>query len=263
MIKRMLIFSLLLFSLILSACAGGTPAAPQAAAPAAQAATQPPAVVEAAASATLDPCLPQYARILAQRVHNHMREFDDASTLAVSLTVDKLPPAIAELQRIRRASQDEPVPACLGKLRDLEVGHMNMVINTLLAMLNGAQASDLQTGIGNARKLHDAYTVEFATVMGLTVVVAPTSTPGPAVTVAPVMVSNPGPSAVNLRDKPDLNGSIVGSYDVNANTVVLGKSADSAWVQIEVPGKPGTNAWLYLQPVKLSGPLDGIPVVAP
>lgn len=148
MIKKMIVLCVLFSTLLLSAC--GAVVTPQ---PTAGSATlEPIAVVEA--SATIDPCAPQYERVLAQRVHNHMREFDDASTLAASLTADKLPSAIAELQRIRRDSQDEPVPSCLGKLKDLQVAHMNMVIDTLLGMLNGAKPEDLQTGISNSRQLH-------------------------------------------------------------------------------------------------------------
>jgi hypothetical protein len=212
--------------------------------------------------------------MIAEKVNSHMREFDDASTLAVSVTADKLPGSIAELQRIRRASQDEPVPAsCLGKLKDLQLGHMNTVINTLLAMLNKAPAADLQTGISNARKLHDAYTVELAKILGITLVAPATSTPGAAATNTPpastsvpaaaITVSNPGPTAVNLRAAPDLAGTVVAVFALNATTPVLGKSADGKWVQVANPDKPAEKAWLYTQPVKLSGPLDAVPVVTP
>jgi hypothetical protein len=164
MVKNGLLISVIFFSLVLSACSGSatpvTPAAP--------------------ATATVDPCLPQYARTIAQKMHSHMREFGDASTLASALTTDKLPSAIAEMQRIRRAAQDEPAPStCLGKLKELEVTHMNVVINIFLAMLNGEKSENLQTGIENARKLNDAYTQELASVLGVTLVPQPTITPTP------------------------------------------------------------------------------------
>lgn len=180
MFKKTLYLYFLFCALILSACG---PSAPQ---PAADAAQPAPFEALAAPTQTIDPCLPEYKRMLAQRVHNHMREFDDASTLAAALTTTQLPGAIADLQRIRRAAQDEPVPsACLGKLKDLQVAHMNMVIDTLLALLNGAQAADLQTGIKNARDLHNAYTLELAVVLDLTVVVPPTATAAPTLSITP------------------------------------------------------------------------------
>ena len=267
MFKKILLLVVLLLSLLLSAC-GGTPATSQAAASPVVPQVAAPVVTQAEAgpTPTIDPCLPQYERILAQRVHNHMREFDDASTLAASLTVDKLPTAIADLQRIRRGAEDEPVPACLGRLKELQVAHMNMVINTLMAMLNGAKAADLQTGIGNARQLHDAYTVELATTLGMTVVIPPTSTPGPALTETPptgATVTNESAALVNMRSKPSLSGNIVAVFPVKVQGAVLGKSTDGAWVQVEVPAKPGTKAWLFLEMVKLTGTLDAVPVVTP
>lgn len=255
MLNKPLYLYVLLCALILSACG------PSAMQPATDTAQPAPTAALIAATQTIDPCLPQYARVLAQRVHNHMREFDDASTLAAALTATQLPGAIADLQRIRRAAQDEPVPsACLGKLKDLQVAHMNKVIDTLLALLNGAQAVDLQIGINDARGLHDAYTLEYAAIMGLSVVTAPTSAPAP---VSAVTVSNPGPSSVNLRVAPDLSSAVVGLFVVNASAVVLAQSTDGKWVQIEIPEKPGENGWLFLQPVTLSGALDSIPVATP
>jgi hypothetical protein len=163
MINKGFLVSVLVFSLVLSACSSSSTATPL-----------------PQATATVDPCLPQYARTIAQKMHSHMREFGDASTLASALTVDKLPSAIAEMQRIRRAAQDEPAPsACLGKLKELEVTHMNVVISIFLAMLNGEKSENLQTGIENARKLNDAYNQELASVLGVTLVPQPTVTPTP------------------------------------------------------------------------------------
>ncbi len=258
MIKKMIVLCVLFSTLLLSACGGVV--TPQ---PAAESATLESTVV-VEASATIDPCAPQYERVLAQRVHKHMREFDDASTLAASLTADKLPSAIAELQRIRRDSQDEPVPSCLGKLKDLQVAHMNMVIDTLLGMLNGAKPEDLQTGISNSRQLHDAYTVELANVLGLTVVANSTAVPVAQTPAAgAVTVSNAGVGPVNMRATPDLNGAIVTALAVNEVAAVLGKSADGTWVQVEVAAQPGTKAWIFLATVTLSGSLDAVPVVTP
>ncbi len=91
MIKKLLCLFILLCALTLSACG---PSAPQAAADS----VQPSAPSEApvnnaplAATQTIDPCQPEYARVLAQRMHNHMREFDDASTLAAALTTTSCP----------------------------------------------------------------------------------------------------------------------------------------------------------------------------
>lgn len=119
-------------------------------------------------SPTPDPCAPPYVQILAQRVHAHMREFDDASTLAASLPVTSLPNAVSEMQRIRRAAEDEMIPSCLEGIRQVQISHMNAVINTFLAMMNGSPAEELQKSITAARSLHDEYITQLAVVLGAT-----------------------------------------------------------------------------------------------
>ncbi len=68
-------------------------------------------------TATSDPCSMPQLETEVQKVHNHMREFDDASALASSLPRDQLSPAVANLQRIRREAEDEEIPGCLTNLR--------------------------------------------------------------------------------------------------------------------------------------------------
>ena len=135
---------------------------------------------------TLDPCvMPQLEKEVG-KVHNHMREFDDASALAGSIPREQLSTSIADLQRIRRQAQDEETPACLAKLKEIEVQHMNTVIETLLAFLRGTDQQTLDQGITLARQQHDQYLLEYARLAGITVVPAtippsgtetPTSTP--------------------------------------------------------------------------------------
>jgi len=119
-----------------------------------------------------------------QEVHSHMREFDDASALAGSIPREQLSASIADLQRIRREAQDEQIPACLTKLQEIQVQHMNTVIETLLAFMRGTDQQTLDQGISLARQQHDQYLLEYARVAGLTVVPAtippiPSATPTP------------------------------------------------------------------------------------
>jgi PBP1b-binding outer membrane lipoprotein LpoB len=134
---------------------------------------------------TSDPCsMPQLEKEV-QEVHNHMREFDDAAALASSLTRDQLSSAVAELQRIRREAEDEQIPGCLTNLRKIQVDHMNTVISTLLAFMKGnVDDQTIQQAIGLARQQHDQYLLEYARVVGLTVVPA-TLPPAPSATPTP------------------------------------------------------------------------------
>ena len=181
-------FVLLILMIFLAGC--GNP-------PATSEVTEVPTEVEVEATSTevtastvepteiSDPCsMPQLEKEV-QEVHNHMREFDDAAALASSLPRDQLSAAVAELQRIRREAEDEQIPGCLINLRKIQVDHMNTVISTLLAFMKGnVDEQTLQQAINLARQQHDQYLLEYARVVGLTVVPA-TLPPAPSATPTP------------------------------------------------------------------------------
>ncbi len=170
----------ILLVLIISACGNAPTSAPATTIP-----TSLPTVTN-----TPDPCAPENIQAEVQKVHKLMREFDDGSTLAASVPTDQLTPVISNLQSIRRDAEDLVVPPCLVKLKTYEVNHMNIVIGTLINLIsyaNGQVSKDvIDQGIALARQEHDNYTIELATVLGLTPVVATpaeiptqTSTPTP------------------------------------------------------------------------------------
>ncbi len=146
-----------IFVLILNSCATASPAEP------------------AAPGATMDSCSPEAITQTVKPIHDLMREFDDASALSSNLPIEQLPEAISNLQRIRRLAQDIAPPACLTTLHGHELAHMNAVIDTLLAFLNGADTSTLNQGLNVAREQHDLYSVELARVLGVTLVPATAS----------------------------------------------------------------------------------------
>jgi hypothetical protein len=136
------------------------------------------------AASTPDPCSLPQLEAEVQNVHRHMREFDDAAILASNVAREELGDSIAELQRIRRAAEDQPIPACLTQLKTFQVQHMNSVISTLIAFMGGTDQQSLDRGIAMAREQHDQYTLELARVLGLTVVAA-TVPPAPSETPTP------------------------------------------------------------------------------
>lgn len=176
----LLIICTLALTIVLAGC-GTTPPTPQAVAATSTKEAQPALPT---ASATPDPCSSALIQAEVQRLHSHMREFDDAALLASNVPREELSSSIAELQRIRRDAEDEPIPACLTDMKTYQVEHMNSVINTLVAFMGGADQQNLDEGIALAREQHDQYTLELARVLGLTVVPAdtagaPSETPTP------------------------------------------------------------------------------------
>jgi len=224
----------------------------------------------ATATPEYDPCASENVPAEVEKVHKIMREFDDTSLLASNTSLDQLNPTILELQRVRRDAEDLSVPSCLTTLKQYQLAHMNTVINTLIGFLSGSDAEVLNKGITTARQQHDQYTLELANLLGLTVVSAPTPaqvqetlppdvTPSPA----PLVITNPGPTTVNLRAGPDLNAENLGILAIGASAAVLGRTADLLWYQIEFPEQPGATAWVYASLVQLSDLTVELPVVEP
>ena len=165
------IFSFVILSIVLAGC--GNPPAPTATRTAATATQEPAAATESpVVSGTPDPCISPQLEEEVQKIHRHMREFDDASILASNMPREQLSDPIADLQRIRREAEDEVIPECLSALKNHQVEHMNSVINTLVAFMGGTTQETLEKGIAAARQQHDDYTLELARLLGLTVVPA-------------------------------------------------------------------------------------------
>ncbi|RPJ26621.1 MAG: hypothetical protein EHM33_10915 [Chloroflexi bacterium] len=161
---------------LLSACGANTPAVDNT-----PSATAIPAIIN---TNTPDPCAPENMEAEVQKIHNYMREFDDASSLAASRPREQLADAIADLQRIRREAEDQFTPHCLGDLKTYQVSHMNSVINTLIAFMGGSEQQLVDQGIALAREQHDQYTLELARLLGLTIEPA---------TVVPLTTATPAP----------------------------------------------------------------------
>src|SRR5688572_32289998 len=138
---------------------------------------------------TPDLCATENIKPEVDKVHGHMREFDDAATLAASMPREQLTESIANLQRIRREAEDETAPSCLDTLKEFQIEHMNAVIGTLLAFISASdplaldcvdvventQEAAVCQNIAIARQQHDQYTLELARILQIPIV---TATPG-------------------------------------------------------------------------------------
>ena len=259
--KNILLIALL-FSLFLAACDGKVTATPE-------------TNVEEFTS-TPDPCSSAALPAEVGRVNKLMREFDDYSALASNTPQAQLVQIIPELQRVLRDAEDQIVPACLNELKKIQLTHMSIVVQTLMGFMNTTDAAGVEqvnAGIEQAQKLHGLYDIEMARLLGITLVVPPTSTPGAAPeantatpspeTTPTLTVLNFGAGAVNLRSAPNLDALEAGVLGSQVSTAALGKTADDQWIQVQVPDKPGQVAWVYAQLVQLSAPIATLPVITP
>jgi hypothetical protein len=126
---------------------------------------------------TPDPCLSSNLNASIKPINDLQREFNDASELSANLPREQLQPSIMEMQRIRRAAEDQTVPDCLAALKAHQLKHMNAVIDTLIAFVGGADTERLNQGMAQARTEYDQYTFEMARLLGVTLVPATETAP--------------------------------------------------------------------------------------
>lgn len=223
-------------TLILISCSGQTPFTPT------------PNITN-----TPDLCGPDTLPSEVEKVHKHMREFDDASMIATNVPLDKLAEIIKDMQRIRREAEDQIVPACLTDLKRIQLVHMNTVIETLVAFLGGADPEMLRQGILLSRQQHNQYAIEYARLLGLTVVVLPTETlvAGVPVTETPQPTTNAAYFAMNsgtedipLYAEPSEDSAVIAVLVPGGSIKILSQSQDGAWLSLEIPGQPSQIAWV-------------------
>jgi hypothetical protein len=126
-----------------------------------------------------DPCSSDHLPTTVQGLNDLMRKFDDASQLVSNTPAQQLPDIISDLQRIRRDAEDAQVPTCLGELKTHQLNHMNLMIQTLIALVGGASKEELNTGLENARKEHDLYSLEIVRLLGITLAPVTATQPTP------------------------------------------------------------------------------------
>jgi hypothetical protein len=223
-------------------------------------------------SATYDACAAENLPSEVAALNNFMRVFDDYSTLASNTAQSQLIEVIPPMQAIRRQAQDYSAPVCLQNLRQVLILHMEATIDTLLAFQASAAPEILNAGINQARVYRLQYDQEIARLLGVTLVapatvISSTNVETPEVEVdtaiTSAFVTNPGPTAVNMRAAPDINADGVGSLGLNIPAPALGQTADGQWILIEVPDQAGQTAWVFAELVDLSVPAANLPVVTP
>jgi len=233
-----------------------------------RAAPLPPASAPSVAlppSASPDPCAPQNLRSTVGEVNRIMQQFDDESSLASSVPRSQLATHIAALQSIRREASNQSTPPCVAQLKELELTHMNTVIDTMLAFLGRGDQVAVARGISVGRQQHDQYVLELARLMGVTAVAVTPAPPAtvPAADAAPTqagqtqpgasgfVVLNPGPVPVTLRAVPATAGDMLATLPVGQSAAALGGSSDGQWIQVVVPDHPYQTAWVLASLVQV------------
>ena len=173
---RSFLLALVAIMFLLTACgklSTGTPAPIQSSATPAQANTS-------VTTPTPDPCSKDNLPAQIQKLDELTRQFDDASAIVSnmlsSITADQLGSDIATLQSIRRGAEDQNVASCLTNLKDLQLAHMNTVIDTLLLILGHGDKNVINQGVAQSNQLSQQYIIEKARLLGILTIIPVTAT---------------------------------------------------------------------------------------
>ena len=166
MFKNTILSAVLFFGFLLTACGEKAASTPETADP--------------ILTSTPDLCSAENLPGEVAKLNKLTREFDDYSELASSTPQAQLIQIIPELQRILRDAEDQSVPACLNDLKQLQLDHMNIVVQTLMSFMSATDDTGLDlinAGIAQARELHEKYDIEMASLLGVTMAAPSAPTP--------------------------------------------------------------------------------------
>jgi hypothetical protein len=214
-----------------------------------------------AVTPSADMCTAENLPKTVNLVNTYMIQFGNYESLAQAVVQSQLPLVIKAMQGIRNAAASQAIPPCLADLKTYALKHMDTVLQTLDAFRSNPNKQALPTAIKQAQNDYGQYTTELARLMGP---VAGAPGTQPAKTQPSTMVLNPGPNPLNLHVSPSLTSQTIGVLNASETAMVLGKSSNGEWVQIEVPGQNGQKAWVYASLVEyLSGNPNALPVATP
>ena len=276
-----LTFSLLILSAFLSSCSGINALQKNTTAPAiislspttevAYTETPLSPTIEISLTPTPDICAPENIGAEIEEIHKIMHAFEETSLLASNTPNQQLYSAIADLQRIRREAEYLKIPACLDKLKKLQLTHMETVINIMMAFYTGTNAEIINTGILQARQEHDTYTFELVELLGgiplpdatqVSEEITPTTIETPVLSANLTVILKAELNAANMRDAPSRDSMIINWLGENQEADVFGQSEDGFWFLLEIPSQPDKKAWVATSALEIiTGDKKNLPIL--
>ena len=161
---------------------------------------------------------------------------------------------------------------------------MNEVILFLAHYMGGTDVSQINLERNNSQSLRNAYEEEYAHMTGATYIsptplptnqiaeIQATDTPSPTQTATPnnespteteateVIVTNPGPSAVNLHNFPDVNARLVGFLNPEENAQAIARTNTGDWILIAYSKAMGGSGWVLAKLIQTDHSVELLPI---
>jgi len=213
-----------------------------------------------------------------------MGEFDDVTFVASMTPREQLSDLILNLQDIRRRTDLKTTPVCVAHLQSTAVNYMNEVILFLAHYMGGIDASQVDMERNNSQNLRIAYEEEYAHMTGATYIsptpiptntmaeITATDTPTPTQTATEnneeptnteaveVIVTNPGPSTINLHDAPNVTARLVGFLNPQENAQAIGRTNTGDWILIAYSKAEGGTGWVFSKLVQIENSIELLPI---
>jgi len=125
-----------------------------------------PAITQAAVD-NIDPCAPEVIQTTGSPLQMLMDQFDDSADIAANSPHEQLAEPIANLQELRRETEDLLVPICLESLKTAQIDYMNSVIDTLLMFLSLQDEAVIMVGIEISDELRALYESQVSELYGI------------------------------------------------------------------------------------------------
>ncbi|MDR3576601.1 MAG: hypothetical protein P4L50_22265 [Anaerolineaceae bacterium] len=244
-----------------------------------------PGITQTPPTATPDPCSPANISSGILRISNLMREFDDITFVSSMAPKDQLSNLILNLQDVRRRTDTYNPPACIAKLQSTAVNYMNGVILFLAHYMGGIDVSQINIERSNSQTLRNAYEEEYAHMTGAVYIsptpvptenplaeVQATDTPTPTQTATEsnespteteaieVIVTNAGPSSINLHDYPDISARLVGYLNPQENAQAIARTKSGDWILIAYSKAKGGTGWVFTKLVQTDHSVELLPI---
>ena len=108
---------------------------------------------------TPDPRLAENLPAAVKGIDDLQVQFDDLSLLASNVPCERVPDKITEMQSILQTATDQETPFCLKAPKDHQLKYMNLVIDILVAFVDGADRKALNATINEAHQERNQVTV--------------------------------------------------------------------------------------------------------
>jgi hypothetical protein len=117
---------------------------------------------------TPGPCTAENLPGALKEIKELQVQFDNLSKTAANTEREQLPDEITQLQSLLQTAETQATPSCLATLRNHQLKHMQLVVDTLKAFVDRVDQKIVDDLLKQARDEHHAYDRELIHVLGIT-----------------------------------------------------------------------------------------------